>query len=416
MAAAAAGPFSLREVLDAFRRCVTEQREVLLEPYLSGWRGLIRFLQSLGAVFSFISRDAVAKVALLEAHRQQHCSGAFGFSFHPSAGFFFGRGLAGLSFPPSGAFWVLFSPLSSFFGRGLAGFSFPPLRSFLPSHFPPHLLFGFSFHLSDFFFLFSPLMWFLGSLFPAQVLFGFSFHPSAVSLAGVWQGSLFPPQIFFAFSFPPSAAFGFVFPPFRVVFSPTPHPPNPPPPFPSASCRAWAPSSPSSPGTRWPRWLCWRLTASSTAPELLASLFTPQLGFFSAGVWQGCLFPPQVLFGFSFHPSAVSLAGVWQGSLSPPSDLFCLLISPLICFLGSLFTSPIFFPIFSPHVVFGFSFPRSGAFWVLFSPLSSFFGRGLAGFSFPPSDLFCLLVSPLSCFWLCFPALQGGFFPHPSPA
>lgn len=40
--AAAAGPFSLREVLDAFRRCVTEQREVLLEPYLSGWRGLIR--------------------------------------------------------------------------------------------------------------------------------------------------------------------------------------------------------------------------------------------------------------------------------------------------------------------------------------------------------------------------------------
>ncbi|NWH94655.1 CPTP protein, partial [Aegithalos caudatus] len=64
--AVAVGAFSLREVLDAFRRCVTEQREVLLEPYLSGWRGLIRFLQSLGAVFSFISKDAVAKVTLLE--------------------------------------------------------------------------------------------------------------------------------------------------------------------------------------------------------------------------------------------------------------------------------------------------------------------------------------------------------------
>ncbi|NXO66331.1 CPTP protein, partial [Phainopepla nitens] len=63
---AAMAAFSLREVLDAFRGCVTEQREVLLEPYLSGWRGLIRFLQSLGAVFSFISKDAVAKVALLE--------------------------------------------------------------------------------------------------------------------------------------------------------------------------------------------------------------------------------------------------------------------------------------------------------------------------------------------------------------
>ncbi|NWS25563.1 CPTP protein, partial [Polioptila caerulea] len=71
MAAPAAGAFSLREVLDAFRGCVTEQREVLLEPYLSGWRGLIRFLQNLGAVFSFISKDAVAKVALLEGHCQR---------------------------------------------------------------------------------------------------------------------------------------------------------------------------------------------------------------------------------------------------------------------------------------------------------------------------------------------------------
>ncbi|NWV37069.1 CPTP protein, partial [Grantiella picta] len=66
--AAAPAAFSLREVQDAFQRCVTEQREVLLEPYLSGWRGLIRFLQSLGAVFSFISKDAVAKVQLMEGH------------------------------------------------------------------------------------------------------------------------------------------------------------------------------------------------------------------------------------------------------------------------------------------------------------------------------------------------------------
>ncbi|XP_041319602.1 ceramide-1-phosphate transfer protein [Pyrgilauda ruficollis] len=53
MAAAAAGPFSLREVLDAFRRCVTEQREVLLEPYLSGWRGLIRCFLSFRSSESF---------------------------------------------------------------------------------------------------------------------------------------------------------------------------------------------------------------------------------------------------------------------------------------------------------------------------------------------------------------------------
>ncbi|KQK75849.1 ceramide-1-phosphate transfer protein [Amazona aestiva] len=65
---AAPAAFSLREVLGAFRGCVTERREVLLEPYLRGWRGLIRFLHSLGAVFSFISRDAEAKVQLMEGY------------------------------------------------------------------------------------------------------------------------------------------------------------------------------------------------------------------------------------------------------------------------------------------------------------------------------------------------------------
>ncbi|KAM6241158.1 ceramide-1-phosphate transfer protein [Porphyrio hochstetteri] len=63
-----AGAFSLREVLAAFRACVTERREVLLGPYLCGWQGLIRFLHSLGAVFSFISKDAVAKVQIMESY------------------------------------------------------------------------------------------------------------------------------------------------------------------------------------------------------------------------------------------------------------------------------------------------------------------------------------------------------------
>ncbi|NXU53104.1 CPTP protein, partial [Turnix velox] len=66
--AAAPVAFSLREVLSAFQTCVTDQREVLLGPYLLGWRGLIRFLHSLGAIFSFISKDAVAKVQLMEAY------------------------------------------------------------------------------------------------------------------------------------------------------------------------------------------------------------------------------------------------------------------------------------------------------------------------------------------------------------
>ncbi|NXH14217.1 CPTP protein, partial [Bucco capensis] len=74
--AMAADVFSLREVLGAFQQCVTERREVLLGPYLCGWRGLIRFLHSLGAIFSFISKDAEAKVQLMESYgggeRREH--------------------------------------------------------------------------------------------------------------------------------------------------------------------------------------------------------------------------------------------------------------------------------------------------------------------------------------------------------
>ncbi|XP_025956449.1 ceramide-1-phosphate transfer protein [Dromaius novaehollandiae] len=65
------GAFCLREVLVTFHTCVTEQREVLLGPYLRGWRGLIRFLNSLGAIFSFVSKDALAKIQIME----NYCSG-----------------------------------------------------------------------------------------------------------------------------------------------------------------------------------------------------------------------------------------------------------------------------------------------------------------------------------------------------
>lgn len=34
--------FSLREVLDAFSQCLSEQKEVYLEHYVAGWRGLVK--------------------------------------------------------------------------------------------------------------------------------------------------------------------------------------------------------------------------------------------------------------------------------------------------------------------------------------------------------------------------------------
>ncbi|NWR59626.1 CPTP protein, partial [Bucorvus abyssinicus] len=76
----AAASFSLREVLAAFQTCVTERQEVLLGPYLCGWQGLIRrFLHSLGTIFSFVSKDAVAKVQIMEnycggEHRERYVS------------------------------------------------------------------------------------------------------------------------------------------------------------------------------------------------------------------------------------------------------------------------------------------------------------------------------------------------------
>ncbi|CAM2104510.1 unnamed protein product [Caretta caretta] len=61
--------FSLREVLVAFTACVSEQREVRVDPYLAGWKGLVRFLNCLGTIFSFISKDAVTKIEIIENYR-----------------------------------------------------------------------------------------------------------------------------------------------------------------------------------------------------------------------------------------------------------------------------------------------------------------------------------------------------------
>lgn len=60
--------FCLQEVLDTFKLCVSENKEVYLEHYVAGWRGLVKFLNSLGSVFGFISKDAVAKIKILVAY------------------------------------------------------------------------------------------------------------------------------------------------------------------------------------------------------------------------------------------------------------------------------------------------------------------------------------------------------------
>ncbi|KAM8754025.1 ceramide-1-phosphate transfer protein [Acanthopagrus schlegelii] len=62
--------FSLKEVLDTFNLCLSENKEVYLEHYVAGWRGLVKFLNCLGSVFGFISKDAVNKIKILVTHME----------------------------------------------------------------------------------------------------------------------------------------------------------------------------------------------------------------------------------------------------------------------------------------------------------------------------------------------------------
>ncbi|KAM8864028.1 ceramide-1-phosphate transfer protein isoform 1-T2 [Spinachia spinachia] len=60
--------FSLQEVLDTFKLCLSDNKEIYLEHYVAGWRGLVKLLNSLGSVFGFISNDAVNKIHILVSH------------------------------------------------------------------------------------------------------------------------------------------------------------------------------------------------------------------------------------------------------------------------------------------------------------------------------------------------------------
>ncbi|KAJ8369792.1 hypothetical protein SKAU_G00098200 [Synaphobranchus kaupii] len=61
--------FSIKEVFDTFQLCVTENKEVKIDQYVAGWRGLVRFLNSLGTVFYFIAKDAASKIQIMVNYR-----------------------------------------------------------------------------------------------------------------------------------------------------------------------------------------------------------------------------------------------------------------------------------------------------------------------------------------------------------
>lgn len=63
--------FSLKDVLADFKSCLANDNQaVLMDYYLSGWKGLVKFMNSLGNIFTFVSKDAVAKIQIMEGYRK----------------------------------------------------------------------------------------------------------------------------------------------------------------------------------------------------------------------------------------------------------------------------------------------------------------------------------------------------------
>nr|XP_012631864.1 ceramide-1-phosphate transfer protein [Microcebus murinus]XP_012631865.1 ceramide-1-phosphate transfer protein [Microcebus murinus]XP_020136977.1 ceramide-1-phosphate transfer protein [Microcebus murinus] len=58
--------FNLKVVLVSFQQCLNEKEEILLDHYITGWKGLVRFLSSLGTIFSFITKDVASKLQIME--------------------------------------------------------------------------------------------------------------------------------------------------------------------------------------------------------------------------------------------------------------------------------------------------------------------------------------------------------------
>uniref|UniRef100_A0A8D0DKW2 Ceramide-1-phosphate transfer protein n=1 Tax=Salvator merianae TaxID=96440 RepID=A0A8D0DKW2_SALMN len=61
--------YNLKEVLVTFKSCLNDKQEILMDPYLEGWKGLVSFLNTMGAIFSFVSKDAVSKIQIMEDFR-----------------------------------------------------------------------------------------------------------------------------------------------------------------------------------------------------------------------------------------------------------------------------------------------------------------------------------------------------------
>ncbi|CAH2042692.1 unnamed protein product, partial [Iphiclides podalirius] len=60
----------LHYVHQSFQRSLKEEDDVIIEAYIDGYNELVKFLNLIGSVFSFVSSDVKSKIKVMEKHRE----------------------------------------------------------------------------------------------------------------------------------------------------------------------------------------------------------------------------------------------------------------------------------------------------------------------------------------------------------
>ncbi|XP_061447051.1 glycolipid transfer protein domain-containing protein 2 isoform X2 [Rhineura floridana] len=93
--------FHIKHMQRAFTASLMPSGQILIWEYLSGWKELIKFMDSLGAAFGLISRETQTKIAIM----QQHQNGPQGPHYHTlqsMVNFELAKGLVGFQSLPAG--------------------------------------------------------------------------------------------------------------------------------------------------------------------------------------------------------------------------------------------------------------------------------------------------------------------------
>lgn len=64
----------LHHVHQCFQRSLKEEDDVVIEAYIDGYTELVKFLDLIGTVFSFVSSDVKSKMKVMEKHRESEQS------------------------------------------------------------------------------------------------------------------------------------------------------------------------------------------------------------------------------------------------------------------------------------------------------------------------------------------------------